>query len=76
LDKAKKKALKYTPLIVRLSVESMELMRRIIGSHLGVNASGGICDKETALAMIRVASNRIGTSARVALCGFYAVIKK
>ncbi len=47
--------------------EDVELMRKIVGSQLGVKASGGIRDKETALAMIRAGATRLGTSAGVAI---------
>ena len=49
------------------AIEDVQLMRKIVGSQLGVKASGGIRDKETALAMIHAGANRIGTSCGVAL---------
>ncbi len=47
------------------TVEDVRLMRRVVGSDLGVKASGGIRDRETAEAMIEAGANRIGASAGV-----------
>lgn len=47
------------------SVEDVALFRRTVGPDVGVKASGGIRDYETALAMIRAGANRIGTSAGI-----------
>lgn len=41
------------------------LMRRVVGEKLGVKASGGIRNTETAQEMIRAGANRIGASASV-----------
>lgn len=41
------------------------LMRKTVGETMGVKASGGIRDLNTALAMIRAGANRIGASASV-----------
>jgi len=41
------------------------LMRRVVGSEVGVKASGGIRDRETAEAMIAAGANRLGASAGV-----------
>lgn len=41
------------------------LMRRTVGNALGVKASGGIRDRETAEKMIAAGANRLGTSATV-----------
>lgn len=49
------------------TVEDVKLMREVVGSDLGVKASGGIRDKETALAMIASGATRIGTSSGVAI---------
>lgn len=46
----------------------VELMRRTVGTDMGVKASGGIRDKETAEAMIRAGADRLGTSATIAIC--------
>ena len=47
--------------------ENIALMRQIVGPNLGVKASGGIRDTETALKMIRAGANRIGTSNGIAI---------
>ncbi len=41
------------------------LMRETVGPNMGVKASGGIGDKQTALAMLRAGANRLGASAGV-----------
>ncbi len=41
------------------------LMRRVVGSQIGVKAAGGIRTREEALAMISAGATRIGTSAGV-----------
>lgn len=43
------------------------LMRRSVGSSLGVKASGGIRNYETALHMVRAGATRLGLSASVAV---------
>ena len=43
-------------------------MRRTVGSEMGVKASGGIRDKETAMAMEKAGASRLGTSQTVAIC--------
>jgi deoxyribose-phosphate aldolase len=43
------------------------LMRKTVGAALGVKASGGIRDRDTAIAMIRAGATRIGTSSGVQL---------
>ena len=48
--------------------EDVELMRRVVGRDMGVKASGGIRDKETAEAMIQAGADRLGTSATIAIC--------
>jgi deoxyribose-phosphate aldolase len=48
------------------SLEAVRLMRIVVGDALGVKASGGIRDCETALAMIAAGANRLGTSSGVA----------
>lgn len=48
--------------------EDVALMRRTVGEHMGVKASGGIRDKETAQAMVRAGADRLGTSATTAIC--------
>ncbi|WP_194784766.1 deoxyribose-phosphate aldolase [Actinomyces haliotis] len=49
------------------SVHAVELMRATVGDRLGVKASGGIRDAETALAMIEAGASRLGVSASVAI---------
>lgn len=43
------------------------LMRRTVGGDMGVKASGGIRDRETALLMVQSGASRIGASASVAI---------
>ena len=45
--------------------EDIELMRRIVGENIGVKASGGIRNWETAKLMIESGANRIGASASI-----------
>ena len=47
------------------TVEDIALMRRLVGSEMGVKASGGIRTLEDALAMIRAGASRLGTSSGV-----------
>ena len=47
------------------TVEDVALMRRTVGSKMGVKAAGGIRDLNTALAMIDAGATRIGTSTGV-----------
>ncbi|QNK57120.1 deoxyribose-phosphate aldolase [Paenibacillus sp. PAMC21692] len=47
--------------------EDIALMRKTVGPDLGVKASGGVRDLETALAMIASGATRIGASASVAI---------
>jgi len=49
------------------TVEDVRLMRRIVGTEMGVKASGGIRDHETAIKMIKAGASRLGTSASVAI---------
>lgn len=50
-------------------MEDIALMRKTVGRKMGVKASGGIKDWDTALAMIKAGANRIGTSSGVAIVG-------
>ena len=50
------------------TVHHVELMRRSVGKNVKVKASGGIRDRETALAMIEAGADRIGASAGIAIC--------
>ncbi len=47
------------------TVEDVKLLRKIAGESLGVKASGGIRDYQTALSLIQAGANRIGTSSGV-----------
>ena len=47
------------------TIEDVQLMRSIVGPGIGVKASGGIRNTETAQAMIEAGANRLGTSASV-----------
>ena len=51
------------------TVEHVRLMRETVGQSAGVKASGGIRDRETALAMIEAGATRIGTSCGVTITG-------
>lgn len=44
------------------SVHAVKLMRETVGDRLGVKASGGIRDAETALAMVEAGASRLGLS--------------
>lgn len=46
----------------------VELMRKTVGDSMGVKASGGIRDRETAEKMVKAGASRLGTSATVAIC--------
>lgn len=50
------------------SVQDVELMRKTVGASMGVKASGGIRDKETAEKMVKAGASRLGTSATIAIC--------
>jgi deoxyribose-phosphate aldolase len=49
------------------TVEDIALMRRIVGSEMGVKASGGVRTQEDALRMRAAGATRIGASASVAI---------
>ncbi|SFJ09198.1 deoxyribose-phosphate aldolase [Thermoflavimicrobium dichotomicum] len=49
------------------TVHAVELMRKTVGEEVGVKASGGVRDLETAEKMIQAGANRIGTSSGVAI---------
>lgn len=49
------------------TVEDIQLMRKTVGPDMGVKASGGVRDFETAMAMINAGATRIGASASVAI---------
>ncbi|MDY9920494.1 MAG: deoxyribose-phosphate aldolase [Synergistota bacterium] len=50
------------------TVRHVELIRRSLPPEIGVKASGGIRDRETAEAMIAAGANRLGTSRSVFIC--------
>lgn len=49
------------------TVHDIALMRKTIGTEMGVNASGGVHTHEEALAMVEAGATRIGASAGVKL---------
>lgn len=49
------------------TIEDVKLMKSIVGDKLGVKASGGIRDLDTAKKMIEAGANRLGTSSGVQL---------
>lgn len=49
------------------TAEDVALMRQTVGPEMGVKASGGIRDLETAQAMVKAGATRIGASASVAI---------
>jgi deoxyribose-phosphate aldolase len=54
---------------VGAKVEDVKLMSDTVKPYgLGVKASGGIRDKETAIKMIEAGATRIGTSSGVVIC--------
>lgn len=51
------------------TAEAIALMREVVGPDLGVKASGGVRDAETADAMIAAGANRLGASAGLKIVG-------
>ena len=51
------------------TVEDIRLMRTVVGEGMGVKASGGIRDTETAARMVEAGASRIGASASVKIVG-------
>jgi deoxyribose-phosphate aldolase len=49
------------------TTEDIRLMRKVVGDHMGIKASGGIRDLDTTLQMIAAGATRIGTSAAVSI---------
>ncbi|WP_309863816.1 deoxyribose-phosphate aldolase [Desmospora profundinema] len=49
------------------TVEAVALMRQTVGPKMGVKASGGVRDRQTAKAMVQAGATRIGASASVAI---------
>jgi deoxyribose-phosphate aldolase len=58
------------------TVEDIALMRRLVGSELGVKASGGVRTHEDAEKMRLAGANRIGASASIAIVGGGAADEK
>ena len=44
------------------TVEDVQLMRKVVGNHIGVKAAGGIRDFKTAVKMVEAGATRIGAS--------------
>jgi deoxyribose-phosphate aldolase len=51
------------------TVGDVALMRKVVGSAMGVKASGGVRTREDALAMVASGADRIGASASVKIVG-------
>ena len=51
------------------TIEHVQLMRETVKQFAGVKASGGIRDRETAMAMIKAGATRIGTCSSVSIVG-------
>ena len=49
------------------TIQDVKLMRRVVGDDIGVKASGGIRDYDTAIAMIEAGANRIGASSSITI---------
>lgn len=49
------------------TVEDVKLMRQTVGPYMGVKASGGVRDYQTAVAMINAGATRLGTSSGIAI---------
>jgi deoxyribose-phosphate aldolase len=49
------------------TVEHIRLMRANVPAEMGVKASGGVRDFDTAVAMIEAGADRIGTSSGIAI---------
>ncbi len=49
------------------TMSDVKLMRQVVGSFMGVKASGGIRNFENAMAMIDAGASRIGTSSGIAI---------
>lgn len=51
------------------TVADIQLMRETVGPELGVKASGGVRDRDTAEQMLQAGATRIGTSSGVTIIG-------
>ena len=47
------------------TIEDVKLMKSIVGNEMGIKASGGIRDLETARKMVEAGATRLGTSSGV-----------
>jgi deoxyribose-phosphate aldolase len=47
------------------TIQDIQLMRRIVGSEMGVKASGGVRSRDEALALIKAGATRVGASSSV-----------
>jgi deoxyribose-phosphate aldolase len=54
------------------TIEAVATMRRVVGPTIGVKASGGIRNAETARAMLQAGASRIGASASAAILAGWA----
>lgn len=52
------------------TVSDIQLMREVVGSDLGIKASGGVRTQDEALALIKAGAARIGTSSGPTLVNF------
>ncbi|WP_112179474.1 MULTISPECIES: deoxyribose-phosphate aldolase [Paraliobacillus] len=49
------------------TVEDIALMRKTVGPNIGVKASGGVRDRETAIALVKAGASRLGASSGIAI---------
>ena len=49
------------------TIADVALMRRVVGDRMGVKASGGVKDWQSAVAMLEAGASRLGTSSGVAI---------
>lgn len=49
------------------TLEHVRLMREVVGPQMGIKASGGVRDAETAQAMVEAGATRLGTSSGIAI---------
>lgn len=49
------------------NIEDVRLIKSVVGDKIGIKASGGIRDKETAIKMIDAGATRLGTSSGLAI---------
>jgi deoxyribose-phosphate aldolase len=51
------------------TIEDVQLMRKTVGPDIGVKASGGVRDYQTAADMVEAGANRLGTSSGLIIVG-------